>query len=116
MKKKRTIEVQGEKQIKAIKDNKKQLDNKKQVNNECLFLKEREIFKNIYHERLDKIDELSKKIDYNNLKYTVSSTGQKIDFSELKYPVVFLDSIRKDDKLIEEARYKHKEFKRYLKK
>ena len=31
----------------------------------------REIFKNIYNKRLDKIEELNKKIDYNNLKYTV---------------------------------------------
>ena len=59
------IEDQGEKQIKAIEDNEKQLDNKKQLgNNELLLSEEREIFKNNYNERLDKIDELSKKTDY----------------------------------------------------
>ena len=57
------IEDQGEKQIKAIKDNKKQLDNKQPGNNELLFSKEREIFKNIYNKRLDKINELSKKVN-----------------------------------------------------
>ena len=57
-----TNEHQGKK-IKAIKDNKKQLDNKKQQgNNELLLSKEREIFKNIYNKRLNKIDELSKKM------------------------------------------------------
>ena len=52
-----------EKKIKAIKDDKKQRDNKKQQgNNELLVSKEREIFKNIYNKRLNKIDELSKKM------------------------------------------------------
>ena len=32
--------------------------------NKLLISKEREIFKNIYNERLDKIEELTKKIDY----------------------------------------------------
>ena len=51
------IEYQGEIQIKAIEDNKKQLCNKKeQGNNDLLLSKEREIFKNIYNRRLDKID------------------------------------------------------------
>ena len=51
-----------EKQIKAIEDDEKQLDNKQPGNNELLLLKEREIFKNIYNKRIDKIDELSKKV------------------------------------------------------
>ena len=39
------------------------LDNKKQLgNNELLLSKEREIFKDIYNDRLNKIDELSKKL------------------------------------------------------
>ena len=44
----KTIEDQGQKQLKAIKDNKKQLDNKQTGNNELLLSKEIEIFKNIY--------------------------------------------------------------------
>ena len=47
---------------KPIKDNKKQIDNKKQLdNNKLLLSKEREIFKNIYDKRLNKVDELYKK-------------------------------------------------------
>ena len=76
--------------------------------------KEREIFKNIYKKRLDKIDELSKKIDYGDLKLIVNSTGLETDFSELKDP--FLDSIIKREISIEEARYKQEKFNRYLKK
>ena len=70
----------------------------------------------MYSKRLDKIDELSKKIDYGNLKFLVSSSGLETDFSELKDHVAFLDSIKKREILIEEARYKQKEFDRNFKK
>ena len=56
-----------------------------------MFSKEREIFKNIYNKRVNKIDELSKKIDYGDLKFIVNSNGLETDFSELKDPVTFLD-------------------------
>ena len=55
----KTIEDQGQKQLKAIKDNKKKLDNKQTGNNELLLSKEIEIFKNIYNNRRGKIDEIS---------------------------------------------------------
>ena len=78
--------------------------------------KEREIFKNIYIKRLNKKDELSKKVDYGNLKFIVNSTGLETNFSELKHPVDFLDSIEKREISIEEARYNQKELDRYFKK
>ena len=78
--------------------------------------KEREISKNIYNKRHDKIDELSKTIDYSDLKPIISSSGTETNFSELKVPVAFLDSIRKSEISIEEARHKQEEFNRYLKK
>ena len=53
------VEDQGKNQIKAIKDNKKQLDNKQPGNNELLLSKEREIFKNMYKKRFNRIGELS---------------------------------------------------------
>ena len=81
----KTIEYQGEKQIKGIEDNKKQLDNldnKTQLsNNELLLSKEREIFKTIYNKRLNKIDELSRKMDYIDLKFIINSSGLETDFS-----------------------------------
>ena len=46
--------------------------------------KEREIFKNTYNKRLEKIDELSKKIDTDNLKFIVNSSGLEADISELE--------------------------------
>ena len=50
--------------MKAIEENKKQLDNNNadDYKNELLISKEREIAKNIYIGRLDKIEDLTKKI------------------------------------------------------
>ena len=62
----KTIKDQGEKQIKAIQDNKEQLvniNNDDDYKNKLLLSREKEIFKNICNKRLDKIEELSKKID-----------------------------------------------------
>ena len=60
----KTIKDQGEKQIKAIQDNKEQLvniNNDDDYKNKLLLSREREIFKNIYNKRFDKIEELCKK-------------------------------------------------------
>ena len=46
------------------------------------------------HRRLDKIDELSKKIDYGDLKFIVSSSCIETNFGEIKDSVAFLDSIK----------------------
>ena len=59
-----TIKDQGEKQKKAIQDNKEQLvniDNDDDYKNKLLLSREREILKNIYNKRLDKIERVIKK-------------------------------------------------------
>ena len=56
--------------------------------------KERETFK-ITTKKLNKIDELSKTIDYGDLNFIITSSSKETNFSELKDPVAFLDSIRK---------------------
>ena len=73
----KTIEDQGEKQIKAIQDNRKQLISDNDYKNKLLISKEREIFKDIYNKRLDKIQEFNNKIDYDNLKYVVEYNYKK---------------------------------------
>ena len=50
------------------------------------------------------------------MKSIISSNGTETDFSKLKDPVPFLDSIRKREISIEEARHKQEEFNRHLKK
>ena len=92
-KQRKTTEDQGEKQIKAIQDNKRQLNNDDDYKDKLLLSKEREIFKDLYNKRLDKIEELNNKIDYNNLKYVVISSGKKFDFDSLEDPLVFLNDI-----------------------
>ena len=81
----KTIKDQGEKPIKAIQDNKEQLgniNNDDDYKNKLLLSREIEIFKNIYDKRLDKIEKLSTKNDYNNLKYTVISSGEEFEFDK----------------------------------
>ena len=70
-----TIKDNGENQIKAIQDNRKQLISDDDYKNKLLISKEREIFKDIYNKRLDKLEQLNNKIDYDNLKYVVESSG-----------------------------------------
>ena len=93
--KQKTIEDHGEKQIKAIEDNKQQLSNDNDYKNKLLISKEREIFKDIYNKRLDKIEELNSNIDYDNLKYVVESSGDEYRFNNVKDPITFFDNIKK---------------------
>ena len=80
----KTIEDQGKKQVKAIQDNKQLINiNKDDYKDKLLLSKEREIFKDIYNKRLDKIEELNNKIDYDNLEYVVYS-NKKIMQDETK--------------------------------
>ena len=60
-----------------------------------LIPKEREIFKNIYNKRLDKIEELDKKIDYDDLIFITESKNKKVDFSRKKILYIFLTKSRK---------------------
>ena len=90
----KTIKDQGKKQVKAIQDN-KQLVNKDDYKDRLLLSKEREIFKNIYNKRLDKIEELNDKIDCNGLKCVSINSGKTYNFSELSDPITFLNNIKK---------------------
>ena len=94
----KTIEDQAEKQIEALKnlkDNKeKQIDNADDYNNKLLISKEREIFKNIYNERFNKLEELTKKINNDDLKFIFNSTSNETEFSGVKDPITFLKKIK----------------------
>ena len=113
----KTIEDQGEKQIKAIQDNKKQsvnINNDDDYKNKLLISKEREIFKDIYNKRLDKIEELNEKIDYNDLKYTIISSDEEFKFDKLDDPIVSLNDIKKNKISLEEAKNIQQEYNKYL--
>ena len=89
----KTTEDKIEKQIKVIQDNRKQLISDDDYKNRLLISKEREIFKDIYNKRLDKIEELNIKIDYDNLKYVVVSSGDEYKFNKVKDPIALLNDI-----------------------
>ena len=91
----KTIEYKGEKQIKAIKDHRKQLISDEDYKNKLLISKEREIFKDIHNKRLDKLEELNNKLDNDNLKYVVERSGDKYNFNKIKDPMTLLNNIKK---------------------
>ena len=111
----KTIEDQGKKHVKAIQG--KQLLN---INNDdgykdkLLLSREREISKDIYNKRLDKIEELNKKIDFDNLKYVVVSTGDEYNFDNLDDPLTLLNNIKKGKISIGKAIEQQYNFRKYL--
>ena len=110
----KTVVDKGKKQIKAIKDNRKQLISDDDYKNKLLISKEREIFKDIYNKKLHKIEELNNKIDYDNLKYVVESSGDEYNFNEIKDAITFLDYIKKGKISIEKAKKKQQDYYNYL--
>ena len=111
----KTIKDQGEKQTKAIQD--KQLVNiNKDVDykDKLLLSKEREIFKDIYNKRMDKIEELNNKIDYDHLKYVAVNSGKTYDFSTLKDPISLLEAIKKGTITLQEAKNTQQDYLDYL--
>ena len=109
----KAIENQGKKQVKIIQDN-KQLVNKDDYKDKLLLSREKEIFKVIYNKRLDKIEELNNKIDYNNLKYVAVNNRTSYNFSESEDPITFLNEIKKGETSLEEAKATQENYLDYL--
>ena len=80
-----------------------------------LHSREQQIFEHIYSKRLDKIEELTKKVDDNNLIFTIISTRKTIDFSKKDDSLTSLNKIKKGEITIEEAKESPKDFDKYLK-
>ena len=112
----KTIKDQGEKQVKAIQDNKKlvKINKDDDYKDKLLLSREREIFKDIYNKKLDKIEELNNKIDYNDLTYVVVGTGDKYSFDDLDDPLTFLNNIKKGEISMEKAIKQQYNFHKYL--
>ena len=109
----KTIEDQGEKQIKAIQDNKQQLINNDDYKDKLLLSKEREIFKHIYNKTIDKIEEWNDKINYNNLKYVAVSSGDEYSVDKLDNPLVLLNDIKKGNISLEKANNQQQNYYNY---
>ena len=86
----------------------------KDYKDKLLLSKEREIFNDIYNKRLDKIEELSNKIDYDNLKYVAVGTGDKYNFDNLDDALTFLNNIKEGEISMKKAIEQQHLFFQYL--
>ena len=80
----KTIEGEGKKQIDVLKP----LEPKEKIvhvnddyEDKLLYSKEREKFRNIYNKKVDRIEELTEKIDDKNFIFTIISTEKTTDFT-----------------------------------
>ena len=89
--------------------------NKYEYKDKLLLSKEREIFKDNYNKRLDKIEELNNEIDYDNLDYFVFKSNMEYNFSIEKDTITFLNDIRKGETSVEEAKDRQKKLSRLFK-
>ena len=112
----KTIKDQVKKQIKAIQDNKQLVNINKYYDykDKLLLSKEREIFKDIYNKRLDKIEELDNEIDYDDLDYAILNKNMEYNFSIEKDPISLLNDIKKGEISVEEAKNRQKNYLNYL--
>ena len=117
----KTIEEQGNKQIKVIqdKDFNKSIEETKVYSDsdykkELLLSKEREIFKDIYNKRLDEIEDVNNKIDYDNLKYVVESSSYEYRFNKIEDPIALLENIKKGKISLKEAKSQQQNYNNYL--
>ena len=72
------------------------------------------IFKDIYNKRLDKLEELNNKIDYDNLKYVVESSGDEYRFNKIEDPIAILRDIKKGKISLEEAKEQQNNYYNFL--
>ena len=115
----KTIEDQGEKQIKAIQDKsiektKTYSDYDNDYKKELLVSKEREIFKDIYNDRLEQIGRFDNDIDYNNLSYEFIKSGNKYKFDGFEDPLEFLNNIKNGKISVQEAKNIQKQYNKKL--
>ena len=114
-KQRKTIEDQGKEQVKGIQDNKQLVSiNKDDSKDKLLLSKEREIFKDISDKRLNKIEELNNKIDYDDLDDVVLSEDMEYNFSIEKDPVSLLKAIKDGETSLKEARGRQENYLHYL--
>ena len=112
----KTIKDQGNKQVKAFQDNHQLVNINKDYDykNKLLLSKEREIFKDIYNKRLDKIEEINNKIDYDDLEYVILSNDMAHNFSVEKDPISLLNDIKSGKTTLKEAKDAQQNYLYYL--
>ena len=92
----KTIEDEGQKQIKAIQD---QAQIKRIIKcaydaEDTLLLKQKEIFNEFVDERLEKVTDLDKKVNSNDLIYRYKVNTPHLNFDEFENALALIDKIR----------------------
>ena len=114
-KQRKTIEDRGKKQVETIQDNKQLVNiNKDDYKDKLLLSKEREIFKDISNKKLNKIEEMNNKIDYDDLDYVILSKDMEYIFSIEKDPISLLKAIKDGEISLKEARDRQRNYLQYL--
>ena len=114
-KKVKTIKDQGKEQVKAIKDNKQLVNiNKDDYKDKLLLSKEKEIFKDIFNKRLNKIKTMDNEINYNDLDYVIVSKDMEYNLSTEKDPISLFNAIKEGKITLEEAKNRQENYLHYL--
>ena len=114
-KKVKTIKDQGKEQVKAIKDNKQLVNiNKDDYKDKLLLSKEREIFKDIFNKRLNRIKTMDNEINYNDLDYVIVSKDMEYNLSTEKDPISLFNAIKEGEITLEEAKNRQENYLHYL--
>ena len=114
-KQRKTIEDHGKKQVEAIQDNKQLVSiNKDDYKDKLLLSKEREIFKDISNKKLNKIEEINNKIDYEDLDNVNLSKYMEYNFSIEKDPISLLKAIKDSKITLKEARDRQRNYEHYV--
>ena len=107
----KTIENQGEKQVKAIKGNKKEIANTNAYFYKYeFFTSKKRAYLKIFIVKNSKIEELNKKFNHDHLKFIVQSSGDETNFSNVDNPKVFLNNIRTGKIKLEKAKNLNEDF------
>ena len=113
----KTIEDQGEKQIKAIQDQRNVKTIKKYAFNDedsPWISKQKEIFNELADKRLNEITELDKKVNLDDLIYKYKGNTRNEEFNKYDNALDLIDKIRKGEIKLAEVRNNQNNFKSYL--
>ena len=113
----KTIEYQGEKQIKAIQDQGQVKTIKKYDydDEDTPFIsKQKEIFNELVDERLEKITDLDKKVNSDDLIYRYKGNTPDLNFDEFDNALALIDKIRDGKISLTDVKNNQEKFKSYL--
>ena len=113
----KTIKDQGEKQIKAIQDQGQVKTIKKyayDAEDTPFISKQKEIFNELVDERLEKITDLDKKVNSDDLIYRYKGNTPDLNFDEFDNALALIDKIRDGKISLTDVKNNQEKFKSYL--